>query len=373
MFPHITRSLCCAFFLSTTAVIAQTSTEDPLETELRREQEELTTAYETESAETARAVDRDREFALQQQAAMESIDMIDLEGFGSKLEKLSARMRLLEGDLRQSREVTGRLRSLDSVRNALDLTTLQADYFAAMSTVSRLYGESERLQSAADWTSFVDDARALADPASYDGFSEQLAFFREEQKNTLKLPDAGLLDDPGMAAIYTLTAALGMKGEPEEVLEVRRLGCILRFANRADRTLDYIATEVAFARRAGEELHGEAGRLRREVFELVNLEPGKLDRAHVSYFRQQFDPDFVRQRRATIRARLREVEELARSQHFYRNYLAMSLRKADFALEQLPADCGEEPTLEELETVLDAKKNVLRDRITEARELVEQD
>ncbi len=305
------------------------------------------------------------EMTPEQQLAMQAYRSVEMENLINQLFKLEGRMSGMEQGARAARESIERVAVLDSLRQVAEVRLLGEAYQRDLTESTQLLESIDSLRKLCDWPNFVGDARALADPATYDNFTQELALLQEEQKNSLRLPGIQRFDNPYFTSIYALTAALGSKDGEEERAKIQPLITVLDFAMRADRELDYIATEVAFAGEMGEALYARASALHHDLYALVNLEPGKLDDARRKFFQYQFSADFIREHRDKITAYQRETDRIREEYGYYQFTLATALRKASFGLDRLRAEgTGEEKSA--LAETLEARKAALRERIEAA-------
>ncbi|THH37604.1 hypothetical protein [Neolewinella litorea] len=304
--------------------------------------------------------------ALQQWATMNRIEMVSM---NQQLLRLETRLQQMEQEQQRTLQAVEGVRERDSERQAMELDLLRAEYRTAMDDVEQLLVDTDKLRSLHDWEQFVGQARDLGNPHSYAGFTESLAKLREEQKNSLRLPDIEPQDNPFLSSFYTLATALGSKNDAEEVAEINRLAIILDFAMQAGRQLDYVATEVAFARQTGDALYKQVQALRTKLYGLFNLGAGERDAAHISYFTQQFTSDFANQHRETIESHLAEIKYLQNEYELYHHSLLLALRKVLFALDQIEAHRGGN-ALADLADQLEARKATLQEELTRSIDVV---
>ena len=298
----------------------------------------------------------------EQQAALQAYRSVEMENMINQLFKLEGRINSLEREQLLSRQSIQRAHTLDSLRSAADLNTQRARYLESLTRATGMVQSIDSLRSLYDWQAFLGEASELADPTTYEGFSKELKALREEQKNSLQLPNIEFLNNPEFTTFYTLASTLGTKDDPEERAKIVRLATILDFALQADRQLDYIATELAFAEHRGNALYDRAVVLRDKLYGLVNLEPGKLDDARRKFFAYQFSTDFTQKEGEKIAAYQSQMNDLADEYGNYLFALAHALDKAAFSLDQVRAHGGEELLAEELEN----RKADLQLRIEEA-------
>jgi hypothetical protein len=339
--PFIPTMLVALLFLP-----AILTAQDPLEATdpeaLSDERAHLEAAYRQASERVAGEVGTDRETAREQGAAMSALELLVLQDFGGKLSKLETQLTVMERNLQQSRATANSIRALDSTRQALALLTAQANYLDGLREVDRLYAATVSGKEIRRWRQALEEARELANPLSYQGFSSGLAKLEEEQKNGLRLPKMDMLTSPETAQFYALSTVLGAKGEAEEIKQVRELACVLDFARRAERQIDYMATEIAFAEVSAKDLHLRAAALRDKLYDVTNLKPGELGAPQLSFVDQQFTPKFLDQHRATLGKLLGELADLQADTDFHTRSIDQARKKSDFALERMAPACGED-------------------------------
>ena len=301
---------------------------------------------------------------------MRTFRSAEMENVIGQLFRLEGRISQLEQRQEAARRSFERVRALDSVQQARGLQAMQNEYLADLDRVTAVKEGVTALRDLYDWRAFVGEARALGDPATYGDFGERLRELREEQKNGLKLPEIELLGNPYLTSFETLSTALGSKGETRERLAIERMLAILDFAMRADRQTEYIANEVAFAAAAAENLLARATDLQQRQYATLNLQPGPVDEAREDFFRYQFSGDFAREEGETLVALHEQARRLHNDYAQYELTLLHALQRADYGVEQLRAS----PRFNEMSDLhadLDARKEALRARITEATAALE--